>query len=83
MHFNVTEHTTSDWAAQQLLEAFGDRVAPRFLIRDRDGIYGSEVSRQLELLGIEEVLTAPQSPWVRGAADRIDSAGMPEPFRDS
>jgi transposase InsO family protein len=68
LHFNVTDHPTSAWIAPQMMEAFGDRVAPRYLIRDRDGVYGSEVRRRLESPGIEEV---PQSPWQNGYAERL------------
>ncbi len=63
LYFNVTDHPTSEWVAQQIVEAFADREAPRYLIRDRDGAYGDEVQRRLESLGIEEVLPAPQGPW--------------------
>jgi len=62
LHFNVTEHRTSAWVAQQMVEAFADRETPRYLIRDRDGVYGNEVWRRLKSMGIGEVLTAPQSP---------------------
>jgi putative transposase len=71
LHFNVTDHPTSAWASQQLIEAFGDRAAPRYLIRDRDGAYGLEVQQRLQSLGISEVLTAPQSPWQNGYAERL------------
>src|SRR5215469_5317550 len=57
-HFNVTDHPTSAWVAQQMVEAFGDRAAPRYLIRDRDSIYGLEVQRRPQALQIKEVLTA-------------------------
>jgi hypothetical protein len=40
-HFNVTEHPTSAWVAQQMVEAFADRETPHYLIRDRDGVYGN------------------------------------------
>ena len=63
LHFNVTEHPTSGWVAQQIIEAFADRMAPAYLIRDRDSVYGNEVRDRLQSLQIEEVLTAPQSPW--------------------
>jgi putative transposase len=71
LHFNVTEHPTSAWVAQQITEAFGDRAAPLYVIRDRDGVYGSEVARRLQSLNTEEVLTAPQSPWQNGYAERL------------
>src|SRR5713101_5785634 len=62
LHFNVTEHPTADWTSQQIVEAFADRDGPRYLIRDRDSIYGSEVRLRIASLGIEEVLTAPEVP---------------------
>jgi putative transposase len=71
LHFNVTDHPTSAWVAQQMMEAFGNRTAPRYLVRDRDGVYGCEVRRRLESLGIEEILTAPQSPWQNSYAERL------------
>ena len=71
LHFNVTDHPTSAWVAQQMMEAFGDRTPPRYLIRDRDGVYGNEVRRRLQSLDIEEVLTAPQSPWQNAYAERL------------
>jgi transposase InsO family protein len=71
LHFNVTDHPTSGWVAQQMVEAFADREVPRYLIRDRDGVYGNEVRRRLHSLRIEEVLTAPQSPWQNAYAERV------------
>ena len=62
VHFNVTEHPTAAWTAQQILEAFPDDTAPRYLLRDRDQIYGESFRHQLPDLGTTEVLTAPQSP---------------------
>ena len=67
-HFAVTERPRAAWVAQQLREAFPYDTAPRYLIRDRDGIYGEEVRRCLKGMGIEEVLTAPCSPWQKGYA---------------
>jgi hypothetical protein len=63
LHFNVTEHLTSAWVTQQIVEAFTDREIPRYLIRDRDGVYGAEVPGRLNSMGFAEVMTAPQSPW--------------------
>ena len=59
MHFNVTTHPTAQWTAQQLVEAFPSDSAPRYLLRDRDAIYGEKVRRRIKSLGIEEVVTAP------------------------
>ena len=71
LHFNVTDHPTSAWVAQQIVEAFADREAPKYLIRDRDGVYGNEVRRRLGSLGVSEVLTAPQSPWQNAYVERL------------
>src|SRR5215813_13178140 len=71
LHFNVTEHPTAAWTSQQLVEAFADRDAPRYLIRDRDSIYGDDVRLRITSMGIEEVLTAPRSPWQNPYAERL------------
>jgi len=71
LHFNVTEHPTAAWSAQQIVEAFADREPARYLIRDRDSIYGTEVRLRIKSLGMEEVLTAPQSPWQNPYAERL------------
>jgi hypothetical protein len=63
VHFAVTEHPSAAWVVRQLREAFPFETAPHYLIRDRDSIYGSEVRHTLDGMGIEEVLTAPRSPW--------------------
>jgi len=61
VHFNVTEHPSAQWTAQQIVEAFPFDTAPSYLIRDGDGIHGERVTRRLESLGIDEVVTAPAS----------------------
>jgi putative transposase len=71
LHFNVTEHPTAAWTSQQIVEAFSNRDAPRYLIRDRDGVYGNEVRLRIASLHIEEVLTAPQSPWQNPYGERL------------
>lgn len=71
MHFNVTEHPTAQWMAQQLLEAFPWDEAPRYLLRDRDDTYGAQYRRRVHSLGIEEVLTAPHSPWQNPYVERL------------
>ena len=62
-HVNVTTRPTAHWAAQQIVEAFPFEEVPRFLLRDRDGIYGPFFSDRVEHMGIEEVLIAFRSPW--------------------
>jgi len=71
VHFAVTSHPTAEWTAQQLLQAFPWDTAPRYLLRDRDSVYG-EVFRETALgLGIKEVLCAPRSPWQNAYAERL------------
>ena len=62
LHFNVTSHPTAEWTAQQIREVFPWETAPRFLLRDRDGIYGETFRDCVKAMGIEEVKTAPRSP---------------------
>jgi transposase InsO family protein len=71
LHFNITEHPTAAWTAQQITEAFADRDAARYLIRDRDSIYGNDVRLRIASLGIEEVVTASRSPWQNPYAERL------------
>jgi putative transposase len=71
VHFNVTAHPSSQWTAQQINEAFPFDEAPRFLQRDRDGIYGEVFQRRVESLGIEEVVSAPRSPWQNPYVERL------------
>ena len=71
LHFNVTAHPTAAWTAQQMVEAFPFDSAPKYLLRDRDRIYGDEFRKQVKLLGIKEVLSAPRSPWQRAYVERV------------
>ena len=71
VHFNVTEHPTAQWTAQQLVEAFPFDSAPHYLLRDRDAIYGDVVRRRIKILGIEEVITAARSPWQNPYCERV------------
>lgn len=63
VHFNVTANPTAQWAAQQIVEAFPWDSAPKYLLRDRDAIFGEAFRRRVESLGIKQVLSAPRSPW--------------------
>jgi putative transposase len=71
VHFNVTEHPTAEWTAQQIIEAFPDDTAPRYLLRDRDSIYGEEFRSRVKGMQIEEVVTAPHSPFQNPYAERV------------
>ena len=68
---NVTANPTAEWVARQITEAFPWDEAPRYLIRDRDRIYGSVVTRRLRAMGIRDKPTAPASPWQNGFAERL------------
>jgi len=70
-YFNVTEHPTAQWVAQQIIEAFPWETAPRYLLRDRDAIYGERFRHRVHSLLIEEVITAPRSPGQNPYVERI------------
>ncbi len=71
VHFNVTTNHTASWTGHQMIEAFPDDTAPRYLLPDRDGIYGTDFRERVEGMGIKEVLTAPRSPWQNPFAERL------------
>ena len=68
---NVTRNPTAEWVARQITEAFPWDEAPGYMIRDRDCIYGSIVTRRLRAMGIRDKPTAPASPWQNGYAERL------------
>jgi len=68
---NVTAHPTADWIAQQITEAFPWDEAPRYLIRDRDAVYGAVVTRRLRAMGIRDKPISAGSPWQNGFAERL------------
>jgi transposase InsO family protein len=68
---NVTAHPTAEWIAQQITEAFPWNEVPRYLIRDRDAIYGAAVTRRLRAMGIRDKPIAPGSPWQNSFAERM------------
>jgi putative transposase len=71
VHFNVTAHPTAEWTVQQMREAFPFDQIPRYLLRDRDGIFGGEFRKDVKAMGITEVLSAPRSPWQRAYVERV------------
>src|SRR5262245_29983064 len=71
LHVAVTAHPTAEWTAQQLREAFPWDSAPRFLLRDRDRIFGADFTKQVEELGMEEVLGAVGVPQQRAYIERV------------
>ena len=71
VHINVTEHPTEQWTAQQVVEAFPYDQSPRYLIRDRDSIYGPQFKQRVKHMGIEQVLIAYRSPWQNPYVERL------------
>jgi len=71
VHFSVTEHPTAQWTAQQVVEAFPWDEAPRYLLRDRDRIYGAAFRQRVKHMGIAEVAIAPRSPWQNPYVERL------------
>jgi putative transposase len=71
LHFNVTENPTAQWTGQQIVEAFPWDRAPKYLLRDRDAIYGSAFQRRVKSMGTEQVLSAPRSPWQNPFVERL------------
>ena len=71
VHFNVTEHPTAAWTAQQLVDAFPNDSAPSYLLRDRDTVYGAAFRHRVNGRGLREVLTAPSRPWQNPFAERL------------
>ena len=69
VYFNITEHPTAQWTAQQIIEAFPWDTAPRDLRRDRDAVYGEYFHQRIKNMGIEEVNIAPPSPWQESLED--------------
>ena len=61
----------AEWTAQQLRDAFPWDTAPRYLLRDRDRIFGDAFSKQVQDMAIQEVLSAPRSPWQRAYVERV------------
>jgi len=69
---NVTPHPTAEWIARQITESFPWNEAPRYLIRDRDQVYGAVATRRLRTMGIRDKPIAPGSPWQTGFAGKVD-----------
>jgi len=71
VHFNITEHPTAEWTAQQVVDAFPDETAPKWLHRDRDSVYGESFRRRVAGMGIAEVVSAPASAWQNPYVERV------------
>jgi hypothetical protein len=68
---NVMAHPSAEWVARQITEAFPWNEAPRYMIRDRDCIYGAVVTRRLRAMGIRDTPIAPASPWQNCFVERL------------
>ncbi len=71
VHFNLTAHPTAQWLAQQITEAFPYDQAPRFLLRDRDAIYGEFFRNRVKHMGLRQLVTAYRSPWQNPYVERL------------
>jgi putative transposase len=71
LHVNVTDHPTATWTAQQIVETFPDETASRYLLRDRDAIYGDAFVRRVDRMGMRQVLIAPHAPWQNPFAEQV------------
>jgi hypothetical protein len=88
LHTNIEpvlpKHPTAEWIARQITEAFPWNEAPRYLIRDRDQVYGAATTRRLRAMGIRDKPIAPGSPLAERLCrkiDRINSARVRRPYR--
>jgi len=71
VHVNTTDHPTAAWATHQLVESFPEETALKYLLRDRDAIYGDVFVRRVKGLGMSEILIAPRAPWQNPFAERV------------
>jgi transposase InsO family protein len=71
LQFGVIAHPTAEWTVQQLRNAFPWNSAPRYLLRDRDRIFGKDFIGQVKAMGVKQVLSAPRSPWQRAYVERV------------
>ena len=69
--FNITASPTAAWTAQQIVNAFPYDTAPKYLLGDRDSIYGSVFVERVQGMGIQEKLIAPRSPWQTPFVERL------------
>jgi putative transposase len=71
IHLNVTDHPTAAWTTRQIIEAFPEETAPKYLLRDRDAVYGEAFTRCVATMGIRQVITAPRAPWQNPFVERV------------
>lgn len=71
IHFNVTSNPTSLWTSQQVKNTFYNRDTPKYLIRDRDSIFGNYFNDSINNFGIKQLITSYRSPWQNGYCERV------------
>jgi transposase InsO family protein len=71
MWLGATTHPTAEWITRQLMEAYGWKAAPQYVLRDRDAVYGDIFIRRLRAMGMRDRPTAARSPWQNGYAERL------------
>jgi transposase InsO family protein len=67
----ATTHPSAEWISRQLMEAYGWEQGPRYLVRDRDRVYGEVFMRRLLAIGMRNRPTAPRSSWQNGYGERL------------
>jgi transposase InsO family protein len=67
----VTARPSAHWIACQLTEAYGWQQTPRYIVRDRDCVYGAVVTERLRAMGIRDRPISPRSPWQNGYSERL------------
>ena len=77
---NVTRNPTAEWVARQTTEAFPWDEAPKYLLRDRDPIYGAVVTRRFRTMGVRDKPIAPASPWQDCFAERPRPSHLQSPY---
>ena len=70
IYVNITDHPTARSAARQLIEAFPEETAPKYLLRGRDAIYGEIFTRCVDTMGIRQVITALRALWQNPFVER-------------
>jgi transposase InsO family protein len=71
VHFRVTAHPTAAWIWRQLLEATAWGRQPRYVVRDRDAVYGRDFAAKARAMGIETLLTPFRAPRTNAVAERV------------
>ena len=71
VHFNITAAPTATWTGQQIVESFPWNTSPRYLLRDRDGVYDAAFDRRVAALEMEQMRTSPRSPWQNPYVERL------------